>query len=103
MTPPRRGEIWAAGGGASPQRVLVISSTVYNEIPDEPTVLVALVVDDATAEGFCVPLGEDQWAVMGLVTFIPKTSLASRDRRVDVQALTNVNNMLFKILATPER
>lgn len=33
--PPRRGEIWTNDAGAS---VLVISSTVYNEIATEPTV-----------------------------------------------------------------
>jgi hypothetical protein len=82
--------------------VLVISSTVYNEITSEPTVLVALVVEQATDEGFCVDLGEGQWAVMGLVTFVAKASLVECLRRVDVQTLTNANTMLFKILATPE-
>ena len=83
--------------------MLVISSTVYNEIPSEPTVLVAMVVEQATDEGFCVDLGQGQWAVMGLVTFVAKANLTQCRRRVDVQTLTNVNNMLFKILATPER
>ncbi len=63
---------------------LVISSTVCNEIVDESTVLVALVVEHATDEGFCVDFGECL-------------------RRVDTQMLTNANTMLFKILATPER
>ncbi|ADP79693.1 MazF family transcriptional regulator [Pseudofrankia inefficax] len=101
--PPRRGEIWATTGGPTSPRVLVISSTVYNEIADEPTVLITLIAQNATAEGFCVPLGEDQWAVLGLVTFVAKASLDIRERQVDVQTLTNVNNMLFKILATPDR
>ncbi|WP_131766024.1 MazF family transcriptional regulator [Candidatus Protofrankia californiensis] len=103
MRPPRRGEIWTAGTGPAPQTVLVISSTVYNEIVDEPTVLVALVVEHATEEGFCVDLGEGQWAVMGLVTFVAKAGLGECLRRVDTQTLTNANTMLFKILATPER
>jgi hypothetical protein len=30
-------------------------------------------------------------------------SAAATGRGIDVQALTNVNNMLFKILATPDR
>lgn len=34
---PRRGDIWRIDAGIS---VLVISSTVYNEIPSEPTVIV---------------------------------------------------------------
>ena len=102
MRAARRGEIWTVASEA-PQSVLVISSTIYTEIGCEPTVLVALVVEQATDEGFCVHLGEGQWAVMGLVTFVPKVSLAECLRRVDVQTLTNVNAMLFKILATPER
>ena len=104
MRPPRRGEVWSVHLGEQQHRdVLVISSTVYNEIAGEPTVLVALVVEQATDEGFCVDLGQDQWAVMGLTTFVAKASLAECRRRVDVQTLTNVNTMLFKILATPER
>ncbi|SBW20542.1 transcriptional modulator of MazE/toxin MazF [Candidatus Protofrankia californiensis] len=103
MRPPRRGEIWTAGTGPTPQAMLVISSTVYNEIVDEPTVLVTLVVEHATDEGFCVDLGEGQWAVMGLVTFVAKAGLGECLRRVDTQTLTNTNTMLFKILATPER
>ncbi len=82
---------------------LVISSTVCNEIVDESTVLVALVVEHATDEGFCVDFGEGQWAVMGLVTFVAKAGLGECLRRVDTQMLTNANTMLFKILATPER
>jgi len=102
VRPPRRGEIWTVGAPLA-QTVLVISSTVYNEIDGEPTVLVAMVVDRATDEGFCVDLGDGQWAVMGLVTFVAKARLGECRRRVDVQTLTDVNNMLFKILATPER
>jgi hypothetical protein len=29
--------------------------------------------------------------------------LSEHRRRIDVQALTDINNMLFKILATPDR
>lgn len=102
MSSPRRGEIWRAGTEL-PVTVLVISSTVYNEIRDEPTVLVAPVVPGQTDAGFCVDLGDGQWAVMGLVTHLRKVDLVECRRRVDVRTLTNVNNMLFKILATPER
>jgi hypothetical protein len=102
VRPPRRGEIWNAVAGPSPHTVLVISSTVYNEIASEPTVLVAMVVEQGTDEGFCVDLGQGQWAVMGLVTFVAKASLSEYQRKVDVQTLTNANIMLFKILATPE-
>jgi hypothetical protein len=102
VRPPRRGEVWSIDS-PSQQAVLVISSTVYNEITSEPTVLVALVVEHATEEGFCVNIGQGQWAVMGLVTFVPKSSLAQHHRTVDIQTLTNANAMLFKILATPDR
>jgi hypothetical protein len=96
---PRRGEVW----DTQTQTVLVISSTVYNQIADELTILVALVTDQATEEGFCVHLGDSQWAVMGLVTFIAKTALTNCRRRVSAQAMTDADNMLFKILATPEQ
>jgi hypothetical protein len=82
--------------------VLVISSTVYNEISSEPTVVVVPVFDTEPDTGFGVGLGDD-WAAPGLVTSLRKARLSDRRRRIDVQALTDVNNMLFKILATPER
>jgi hypothetical protein len=83
--------------------VLVISSTVYNEIPSEPTVVVVPVFDHDPDTGFGVPIGESAWAAPGLVTSLRKSSLGEVDRQVDVQVLTDVNNMLFKILATPDR
>jgi hypothetical protein len=82
--------------------VLVISSTVYNEIPSEPTVVVVPVFDTEPDTGFGVDLG-DGWAAPGLVTSLRKVRLSAFRRRIDVQALTDVNNMLFKILATPDR
>jgi PemK-like, MazF-like toxin of type II toxin-antitoxin system len=84
-------------------RVLVISSTVYNAIPSEPTVIVVPVFDTEPDTGFGVDLGDDDWAAPGLVTSLRKARLSEHRRQIDVQALTNVNNMLFKILATPER
>ena len=84
-------------------RVLVISSTVYNEIPSEPTALVVPVFDTEPDTGFGVDLGDDDWAAPGLVTSLRKARLSEHRRQIDVQALTDVNNMLFKILATPER
>jgi hypothetical protein len=82
--------------------VLVISSTVYNEIDSEPTVVVVPVFGDEPDTGFGVDL-DDGWAAPGLVTSLRKARLAGRARLIDIQALTDVNNMLFKILATPER
>ncbi|MBI3215370.1 MAG: MazF family transcriptional regulator [Mycobacterium sp.] len=100
MRSPRRGEIWVTGTGIN---VLVISSTVYNEIPSEPTVIVVPVFDHNPDTGFGVPLGDTAWAAPGLVTSLRKSALDEFFRRVDLQALTDVNNMLFKILATPDR
>jgi hypothetical protein len=94
-----RGDIWRTDAGIS---VLVISSTVYNEIVSEPTIVVVPVFDTEPDTGFGVALG-DGWAAPGLVTSLRKARLSDRRRRIDIQALTDVNNMLFKILATPER
>jgi hypothetical protein len=96
---PRRGEIWSTDAEIS---VLVISSTVYNEIPSEPTVVIVPVFDSEPDTGFGVDLG-DGWAAPGLVASLRKVRLRQLHRRIDVQALTDVNNMLFKILATPDR
>jgi mRNA-degrading endonuclease toxin of MazEF toxin-antitoxin module len=96
---PRRGEVWSTDAGIP---VIVISSTVYNEIASEPTVIVVPVFDTGPDAGFGVDLGAG-WAVPGLVTSLRKARLRERLRQVDVQALTDVDNMLFKILATPER
>ena len=32
-----------------------------------------------------------------------KAGLSEHTRRIDVQVLTDINNMIFKILATPDR
>ncbi|HZI96370.1 MAG TPA: type II toxin-antitoxin system PemK/MazF family toxin [Actinomycetales bacterium] len=96
---PRRGEIWTTDTAVS---VLVISSTVYNEIATEPTVIVVPVFASEPDTGFGVDLG-DGWAAPGLVASTRKARLGERRRQVDVQMLTDVNNMLFRILATPDR
>lgn len=83
--------------------MLVISSTVYNDISSEPTVIVAPVFDHNPDTGFGVDLGEAAWSAPGLITSLRKSALSGFVRQVDVQALTDVNNMLFKILATPDR
>ncbi|MGQ0623627.1 MAG: type II toxin-antitoxin system PemK/MazF family toxin [Sporichthyaceae bacterium] len=98
-TAPRRGEIWTTTVGP---HVLVISSTVYNEIPNEPTVVVVPIFDTEPDTGFGINLGQS-WAAPGLITSLGKTDLHQRSRQIDLQALTDVNNMLFRILATPER
>lgn len=99
MSTPRRGEVWALDADV---RVLVLSSSVYNEIPSEPTVIVVPVFDSEPDTGFGVALGAG-WAAPGLVTSLGKARLRERLGKIDLQALTDVNNMLFRILATPER
>lgn len=98
-TRPRRGEIWSTDAGVT---VLVVSSTVYNEIPSEPTVVVVPVFTGEPDAGFGVDLG-DGWAAPGLITSLRKARLQSSMRQIDTQALTDVTTMLFRILATPER
>lgn len=99
MTTPRRGDIWSLDNGVD---ALVISSSVYNDIASEPTVIVVPVFSTEPDTGFGVELGDNDWAAPGLVTSLRKTRLGTFQRRIDVQALTDVNNMLFKILATPD-
>jgi hypothetical protein len=96
---PRRGDIFDTDADV---RVLVISSTVYNEIPNEPTVVIVPVFDSEPDAGFGVDLG-DGWAAPGLASSLRKARLRTWVRHVDVQTLTDVNTMLFRILATPER
>lgn len=83
--------------------MLVVSSTVYNEIPNEPTIIVVPLFDHDPDTGFGVPLGDGVWAAPGLVTSLRKTAVSEFHRRIDIQALTDVNNMLFRILATQDR
>lgn len=96
---PRRGDVWEIDTAVN---VLVISSTVYNEIAGEPTIVVVPVFESEPATGFGVDIG-GAWAAPGLVSALRKVRLNKCLRRIDTQALTDVNNMLFKILATPER
>ncbi len=91
--------MWATDVGRD---VLVMSSTVYNEIASEPSALVVPVFTQDPGSGFGVDVG-DGWAVPTLIGPFPKTGLTEHRHQVDGQKLTAVNNMLFKILATPER
>ncbi|GDY32579.1 MazF family transcriptional regulator [Gandjariella thermophila] len=102
MIVPRRGEVWRAYP-AAPVDFLVVSSTVYNEIASEPTVLGVPVVNGVGDHGFGVAIGAGRWVLAGLIGPVEKAALVTRTGSVDVQTLTNVDTMLFKILATPER
>lgn len=97
---PRRGEVWSLGDGRS---VLILSSTIYNEIASEPTLIVVPVFTGEPDAGFGVALGGDEWAAVGFITNIRKARLVELRGQVGVQELTDVNNMLFRILATPDR
>lgn len=101
MTVPRRGDIWFLDNNAT--RVLVISSTVYKEIPSEPTIIAIPILTGDPDTGFGVELSTTDWAATGLITSLRKSRLHRFDRNVGTQPLTDVNNMLFRILATPER
>ena len=57
---------------------------------------------NAWIAGFGVGVG-DGWAAPGLISSLRKVRLTAPVRHVDVQTLTEVNTMLFRILATPER
>jgi mRNA-degrading endonuclease toxin of MazEF toxin-antitoxin module len=99
---PKRGDIWTLDTTA-PRQVLIVSSTVYNEIPTEPTVIAIPILSGEPDTGFGVMLNEDQWAATGLITSLRKARLRQFERNVGTQPLTDVNNMLFRILATPDR
>jgi len=58
---------------------------------------------DTGITGFGVDLGDNSWAAPGMVTALRKARLGEFRRRIEVQVLTDVNNMLFKIFATPDR
>ncbi|HEY2194199.1 MAG TPA: type II toxin-antitoxin system PemK/MazF family toxin [Actinomycetospora sp.] len=96
---PRRGDVWSTDAGVP---VLVVSSTVYNEIPSEPTVVIVPIFDSEPDAGFGVEVGEG-WAAPGMISSLRKLRLSALLRHVDVQTLTEVNTMVFRILATPER
>jgi hypothetical protein len=72
-------------------------------IPSEPTVIVVPVFDTEPDTEFGVDLGQNDWTAPGLITSVRKARLNAHHRRIDVQALTDVTSMLFKILATPDR
>jgi len=70
---PRRGDVWATDSGVD---VLVIASTAYNEIPSEPTVIVAPVFSTEPDTGFGVDL-VDGWVASSAVGLTSKPSLTS--------------------------
>lgn len=75
----------------------------YNEIASEPTVIAIPILSGDPDTGFGVIMDDGQWAATGLITSLRKARLNELQRNVGTQALTDVNNMLFRILATPDR
>ncbi len=96
---PRRGEVWTITGPA-PGTVLIVSGNLYNSLPDHPFALAMDVSDTVTAEIAAVRLSDDQHAIIDTIKRVPKALLDERLYQIDVQTLTDVNNWLFKILAT---
>jgi mRNA-degrading endonuclease toxin of MazEF toxin-antitoxin module len=95
---PLRGEIWDTNRRLA--RVLVVSGGMYNSLPDVIQVLIVPVVQDNLPGGWSIAVGEDGFAVVDRIAPFRKAWLTKRRRRVDTETLTDVNNALFKILAT---
>lgn len=91
--------MWSTTGD---HKLIVVSSTMYNEIAPEPTVLTMPVVDAEPDTGFGVELGDVGWALANLIGPFRKTGLVRQIDQVGVQQLMDVNNVLFKVLATPD-
>ena len=58
-------------------------------------------LDTEPDAGFDVDLG-GEWSAPGLVPSLRKARLRGRVRTIDVRALTDVNDLLFRILAAPD-
>jgi len=95
----RRGDVWAVSG-RQPRSVLVVSAGMYNDQPIIATVLTMPVTTAGVDESWCVPIGDGDYAVVDRIGYTVKTLFVRHVRSVDVQALTDVNNALFRILST---
>lgn len=96
---PFRGEVWNTDR-AHLTRILVLSGGMYNALPDMPNVLVLPVIAELPSGGWTVPVSTDESVVVDRISPFRKAWLTTRQYRVDVQTLTDINNALFKILAT---
>ena len=88
--------------GQRPRSVLVVSHGIYNDQPGIPTVLTMPVLAGAGDDlgTWCVPIGEDQIAVVDHIGPSVKAVFARRVRVVSSQVVMDVNNALFKLLST---
>lgn len=96
---PVRGDVWDTARNHL-TRVLVLSGGMYNALPDMPNVLVLPVIAEVSSGGWTVPISTDESVVVDRISPFRKVWLTTRQYRVDVQTLTDINNALFKILAT---
>ena len=96
---PLRGQVWAVAGH-DPRTVLVISGNMYNGLPDWLYVLAMDVVTDASAAPATVGIGDGRYVLVDSIGRLPKRIFADQVGQIDRQALADVDNWLFKILAT---
>ncbi|MBA8823475.1 hypothetical protein FHX42_000804 [Saccharopolyspora lacisalsi] len=94
-----RGQVWESNRSHL-SRVLVLSGSMYNSLPDIPNVLVLPVVTDESPGGWTVSIGGSDFVVVDRVSPFRKAWLTTLQHQVDTATLTNINNALFKILAT---
>lgn len=102
MTKVKRGQVWELSDlDGSLGFVLVLSGDAYNDLPGG-TVLAARVLSERNvpAEAMAVRLTDELVAVLDWVTYAQKSTFAELIHTTGVQELTDVNNLLFKILAT---
>jgi hypothetical protein len=102
MRRPRCGQVWQLADEQGPLgAVLVLSGDAYNELPG-PTVLIVRLLDAAQADeaSITVRLSDDHAAVLDWVTYAHKRLFSQLLYEVQQQKLSDVRNMLFRLLAT---
>jgi hypothetical protein len=80
---------------------LVISGGSWNGLPDEPDVVAVSVLQLSETPALTVNLGDGLVAFPGRVHSIPKIAATTvSDDAVNTQTVSNVHNILFKVLST---
>lgn len=90
-------------GRPYPESLLVVSGDMYNQIPNHPWVLAMPVIKapDKAMPPFFIKVGEGFVVETDTVSRYPKRLLTpAKLPRVDTQTMTDIDNALFKILAT---
>lgn len=96
------GQVWQLADKQGPLgAVLVLSGNAYNELPG-PTVLIVRLLDAAQADAsaITVHLSKDHAAVLDWVTHAHKGLFSKLLYDVEEQKLSDVRNMLFRLLST---